>query len=151
MTPVGFWTEDRVERLRSLWDDDSLSARMIADSLGTTRNAILGKAHRLNLADKRYTGGSVIAKRIEVRRFAERSRPRPAPKSIVVSTHYFEGPAILRPAQTTFVAPVVRKGTSKTHPNYRNQLGFLPDMTVRERRNMLAEAMANTAALPVEG
>jgi hypothetical protein len=49
-----------------------------------------------------------------------------------------------------FKVPKVAPGTSKTSPGYRNQLGFLPDMTVRERRDMLAEAMRNTAALPVE-
>lgn len=152
MTPVGFWTEDVVARLRSLWDDESLSAKMIGAELGCTRNAILGKAHRLDLPDRSTLAGvSLIARRIEVRRYAEKSRARKPPKSIVVSTHYFEAPAILRPAKTQFVAPVVRAGTSKTHPNYRNQLGLLPDMTVRERRDLLAEAVRNTAAMPVEG
>ncbi len=43
------WTQERVESLIQLWSD-GLSARQIADKLGgVTRNAVIGKAHRLNL------------------------------------------------------------------------------------------------------
>ena len=43
------WTSERVERLTWLWAE-GLSARQIADKLGgVTRNAVIGKAHRLNL------------------------------------------------------------------------------------------------------
>ncbi|MCK1541423.1 hypothetical protein IVB12_05380 [Bradyrhizobium sp. 179] len=138
-----------------LWDDDAMSARLIAEELGTTRNAVLGKAHRLNLPDKKSNHVSLMARRIEVRRLADRQRPKPAPKSITVLARtkggtFASGSLAMRPAGE-FKAPKVNAGTSKTSPSYRNQLGFLPDMTVRERRDMLAEAVRNTAALPVEG
>lgn len=43
------WTPERVERLTWLWAE-GLSARQIADKLGgVTRNAVIGKSHRLNL------------------------------------------------------------------------------------------------------
>ena len=43
------WTPERVDSLVRLWSD-GLSARQIADKLGgVTRNAVIGKAHRLNL------------------------------------------------------------------------------------------------------
>ena len=43
------WTNERVEILTRLWAD-GLSARQIASKLGgVTRNAVIGKAHRLNL------------------------------------------------------------------------------------------------------
>lgn len=46
------WTETRVERLRSLWSE-GLSASQIADHLGgVTRNAVIGKAHRLGLSSR---------------------------------------------------------------------------------------------------
>jgi GcrA cell cycle regulator len=145
------WTDDRVERLRSLWSDHTMSARMIGEELGCTRNAVLGKAFRLLLPAKKTVKVSRLATRIEGRRVMERSRPKPQPKSIVVATKYFEGSRPLRPAPVEFKAPVVSRGTSKTSPGYRNQLGFLPDLTVRQRRDMLAEAVRNTAAMPVEG
>jgi hypothetical protein len=42
-----FWTPKRDEQLRQL-DGDGFSAAKIAESLGTTRNAVLGRLHRLN-------------------------------------------------------------------------------------------------------
>jgi hypothetical protein len=47
------WTEDRVEQLKSLWTE-GLSASQIARALGggVTRNAVIGKVHRLGLAGR---------------------------------------------------------------------------------------------------
>ena len=43
------WTKEREEKLKDLWKKGH-SARQIANMLGeTTRNAVIGKAHRLNL------------------------------------------------------------------------------------------------------
>ena len=46
------WTDERVELLRKLWAD-GLSASMIAVELGgITRNAVIGKVHRLGLSGR---------------------------------------------------------------------------------------------------
>ena len=46
------WTEDRVEALSKLWPD-GLSASQIAKQLGgVTRNAVIGKVHRLGLSGR---------------------------------------------------------------------------------------------------
>lgn len=47
------WTDERVAKLRELWDK-GLSASQIARELaeGVTRNAVIGKAHRMNLASR---------------------------------------------------------------------------------------------------
>jgi len=43
------WTDERVERLKRLWSE-GLSASQIAAQLGgVSRNAVIGKVHRLNL------------------------------------------------------------------------------------------------------
>lgn len=58
------WTEDRVETLKKLWAE-GLSASQIAGRLGgVTRNAVIGKVHRLGLS------GRVTPSRA--------SRPRPS-------------------------------------------------------------------------
>ncbi len=52
MTEVGTWTEERVELLKKLWND-GLSASQIAGELGSvTRNAVIGKVHRLGLSGR---------------------------------------------------------------------------------------------------
>jgi len=47
------WTVDRVDQLKSLWTE-GLSASQIARTLGEgiTRNAVIGKVHRLGLAGR---------------------------------------------------------------------------------------------------
>ena len=46
------WTDERVELLKKLWTD-GLSASQIAAQLGgVTRNAVIGKVHRLNLSGR---------------------------------------------------------------------------------------------------
>lgn len=46
------WTDERIEMLRKLWAD-GLSASQIATSLGgVTRNAVIGKIHRLGLSGR---------------------------------------------------------------------------------------------------
>src|SRR6185503_18971360 len=47
------WTDERVELLRKLWQD-GLSASQIAGELGNgiTRNAVIGKVHRLGMSGR---------------------------------------------------------------------------------------------------
>lgn len=53
MTDAGAtWTDERVELLKKLWTD-GLSASQIAAELGNvTRNAVIGKVHRLGLSGR---------------------------------------------------------------------------------------------------
>ncbi len=46
------WTDQRIEQLRSMWEK-GLTASQIADELGgVSRNAVIGKAHRLGLKSR---------------------------------------------------------------------------------------------------
>ncbi|WP_180898296.1 GcrA family cell cycle regulator [Martelella soudanensis] len=52
------WTDDRVEKLKQLWSE-GLSASQIANQLGgVTRNAVIGKVHRLSLPGRAKSGGA---------------------------------------------------------------------------------------------
>lgn len=71
------WTEDRVETLKKLWAE-GLSASQIAAKLagGVTRNAVIGKVHRMGLSG-RVTRNRVSTPR--TRKTREPSHPgRPA-------------------------------------------------------------------------
>ena len=56
------WTDEKVEKLKELWTKGH-TASQIAEALGdTTRNAVIGKAHRLNLearAPSKVSGSSI--------------------------------------------------------------------------------------------
>ena len=52
---AGGWTNERVELLKELWAD-GLSANQIASRLGgVSRNAVIGKVHRLGIAGRTAT------------------------------------------------------------------------------------------------
>ena len=65
------WTDEKVEKLRELWKKGH-TASQIAEALGdTTRNAVIGKAHRLNLearAPSKGSGTSISKENRPVRR-----------------------------------------------------------------------------------
>ncbi len=63
------WTDERIELLRRLWAD-GLSASQIAAQLGggVTRNAVIGKVHRLGLSGRAKPASTTARPR----------RPRPA-------------------------------------------------------------------------
>ena len=54
------WTDERVELLKKLWSD-GLSASQIAGELGgITRNAVIGKVHRLGLSGRAKAPSSSV-------------------------------------------------------------------------------------------
>ena len=56
------WTEEREKKLRELWEKGH-TASQIAEMLGgTTRNAVIGKAHRLKLAARAASNTRLLQK-----------------------------------------------------------------------------------------
>jgi GcrA cell cycle regulator len=75
-TDIVTWTDARIDQLRKLWDQ-GLSASAIGKQLGVSKNAVVGKAHRLKLPAR----PSPIRKgaRPPVRRMAVLPKPLGAP------------------------------------------------------------------------
>ena len=74
------WTDERVEQLKRLWSE-GLSASQIAGRLGgVTRNAVIGKVHRLGLSG-RATTSRMKSHRARPRAQASAVAKRPAAKS----------------------------------------------------------------------
>jgi len=46
------WTDDRVELLRKLWAEGLSASQIAAELGGVTRNAVIGKVHRLGLSGR---------------------------------------------------------------------------------------------------
>jgi GcrA cell cycle regulator len=79
------WTDERVERLKRLWAE-GLSASQIAAQLGgVSRNAVIGKVHRLNLPGRAKAGGSTTTPRA-TKRPAAAARPANYPQRVATRT-----------------------------------------------------------------
>ena len=49
------WTDERVELLKKLWSDGLSASQIAAQMGGVTRNAVIGKVHRLGLSGRAKT------------------------------------------------------------------------------------------------
>jgi len=93
------WTDDRVEILKKLWIE-GLSASQIANEMGgVTRNAVIGKVHRLGLS------GRATPSR------PPRPRPKPAParSRVAAASKPSAGTAPVAPRPEVQVAPIEPK------------------------------------------
>jgi GcrA cell cycle regulator len=83
------WTDERVELLKKLWSD-GLSASQIAGELGgITRNAVIGKVHRLGLSGRAKSPSSAAPRPRKPRAASHMMRvPRPAMRgNTALATH----------------------------------------------------------------
>lgn len=71
------WTDERVETLKKMWGEGQSASQIAKELGGVTRNAVIGKVHRLGLSN-RATSGAAAAKP-EAKPKAE-TKPKPASK-----------------------------------------------------------------------
>lgn len=55
---TGGWIDSRVSLLKQLWTDGLTASKIAAQLGGVTRNAVIGKAHRLGLSPRTRTASS---------------------------------------------------------------------------------------------
>jgi len=127
------WTEERIEALRSLWMQ-GLTASQIAERLGgVSRNAVIGKAHRLGLSArpspiKREPGAKPV--------------PMPRPARATPPQHHAE-PAPLPAAPTPQQPPISAKAPGAAagrFPLLRRALGAGPPLLHAALRRRLPQA-----------
>ena len=67
------WTDERVELLKKMWGEGQSASQIAKELGGVTRNAVIGKVHRLGLSNR--TTGATPAKS------EPKEKPAPAPKA----------------------------------------------------------------------
>ncbi len=55
------WTDERVEILKTMWGEGKSASQIAKELGGVTRNAVIGKVHRLGLSNRNGGGGSNAA------------------------------------------------------------------------------------------
>ncbi|WP_108816253.1 GcrA family cell cycle regulator [Loktanella sp. Alg231-35] len=76
------WTDERVETLKKMWGEGQSASQIAKELGGVTRNAVIGKVHRLGLSNRAGSGGGSTAKAAPKEKPAAAAKPaaKPAPK-----------------------------------------------------------------------
>ena len=51
------WSDERVEKLKKMWAEGQSASQIAKELGGVTRNAVIGKVHRLGLSNRNGSGG----------------------------------------------------------------------------------------------
>ncbi|MBB4858178.1 GcrA cell cycle regulator [Novosphingobium chloroacetimidivorans] len=103
------WTDERIEKLRKMWEGGATASQIADDLGGVSRNAVIGKAHRLGLKarpspvkpNEKPARPAPVAKRPAAEsRDDEQEAPAARPEPVAAA------PAVERPAPTPTPAPV---------------------------------------------
>ena len=98
------WTDERVETLKRMWNEGQSASQIAKELGGVTRNAVIGKVHRLGLSNR--VGGGHDEDDAAPAPAAAAAKPEPAPRPDPVPRA--EAP---RPAATAATAAPVSNVT----------------------------------------
>ena len=119
------WTEERIERLKSMWTEGATASQIAEELGGVSRNAVIGKAHRLGLESRPspVKPGEEKEKKAKAAPAPKTARPAPtpAPKAAAPAPQPREtaAEAPRRPV-TTGGAPTQPKSADSTTIQYRS-------------------------------
>src|ERR1700754_2085357 len=69
------WTDERVELLKRLWSEGLSASQIAAELGGITRNAVIGKVHRLGLSGRAKPPSSSVPRPRKARASSQMFRP----------------------------------------------------------------------------
>ena len=92
------WTEERIERLKAMWTKGATASQIAEELGGVSRNAVIGKAHRLGLESR----PSPVKPGEEKEK---KAKAAPAPKAAKPAAAPKPAPATAAPRETVAEAP----------------------------------------------
>lgn len=90
------WTDERVETLKKMWGEGQSASQIAKELGGVTRNAVIGKVHRLGLSNRAGSGGSAPKAAAKEKPAAAKPAAKPAskPKATPAATPPKEEPEL---------------------------------------------------------
>ena len=117
------WTDERIERLKSMWTEGATASQIAEELGGVSRNAVIGKAHRLGLESRPspVKPGEEKEKKAKAPPPPKAAKPAPAPKAAAPAPQPKEpaAEASRRPV-TAGAAPAQSKSGDATTIQYRS-------------------------------
>src|SRR5215204_245413 len=110
------WTDERIERLRAMWTKGATASQIAEELGGVSRNAVIGKAHRLGLESRPspVKAGEEKQKKIKTPSIPKVGKPvsaKPAPSAAVPGGSAPETP------RTETSPPVQQQQRRSSDPN----------------------------------
>ena len=97
------WTDERVETLKRMWGEGQSASAIAKELGGVTRNAVIGKVHRLGLSNRTEEAEAAPAPAAEPEKKAEKKpapKPEPAPEPVAAKAEAVEEEPSTQPAYT---------------------------------------------------
>ena len=84
------WTDERVELLKKLWAEGLSASQIAAELGGITRNAVIGKVHRLGLSGRAKSSSSGAARPRKARSSGMMRVQRPSMRGNTALAHAYD-------------------------------------------------------------
>ena len=110
------WTDERVETLKRMWAEGQSASQIAKELGGVTRNAVIGKVHRLGLSNRNDEGEPAPAPAPEIKP-AMTAAPEPAPKPVAPEP-------VAQPKPAVAAAPAAPEPAPEPVPATAPQPGF---------------------------
>jgi GcrA cell cycle regulator len=106
------WTDERVELLKKLWADGLSASQIAAELGGITRNAVIGKVHRLGLSGRAKSTSNAAPRTRKARSPSHMLRiPRSSIRGNTALAHAYEIEVEAEPGMVENVIPIGQRRT----------------------------------------
>ena len=106
------WTDERVELLKKLWSDGLSASQIAAELGGITRNAVIGKVHRLGLSGRAKSTSTGAPRPRKARSPShDADRPRSDPRQYRAGAHAYDIDVEAEPELIDNVIPIGQRRT----------------------------------------
>ncbi len=160
------WSDDRVELLKKMWGEGQSASQIAKELGGVTRNAVIGKVHRLGLSNRNggaAAGGAQTASAAEAEaKPAAKAAPRPAAKPAKTAEAQpaakaepaTEPEEVAAPAPVTRIKPIIPAGQPLPPQPSANEidpkaLAKVSEVEKKAKRLSLMELTSRTCKWPV--
>ncbi|QYX57820.1 GcrA cell cycle regulator [Roseovarius sp. SCSIO 43702] len=152
------WNDERVEILKKMWGEGQSASQIAKELGGVTRNAVIGKVHRLGLSNRNGGGGSGAAAAPAAEAKSKPAKPaaKPAakPKKPAQPAPEAKEEAASAPAPATRIKPIIPAGQPLPPQPSANEidpkaLAKVSEIEKKAKKISLMELTSRTCKWPV--